>query len=120
MSKKRYYVAGPMRGIPEFNFPVFDRAAESLRLFGHEVFSPAERDRGVGFDTTEMDGKEQTIDEFDKIGFDLREALACDCDFICRQATHIFMLSGWSRSAGATAERALAIALGLKVEGAPN
>ena len=119
MSKKRYYVAGPMRGIPEFNFPAFDRAAESLRLFGHEVFSPAERDRAVGFDTTEMDGQEQTIDEFDKIGFDLREALACDCDFICKQATHIFMLPGWSQSAGATAERSLAIALGLEVEGAP-
>ncbi len=116
---RQYYIAGPMRGIPEFNFPAFDVMAKRLRMEGHEVFSPAERDRTVNFDTTGMDGKEQTIEEFNKIGFDLRDALACDCDFICRQATHLFMLPGWSRSAGATAERALAIALGLEVEGAP-
>lgn len=111
-----YYVSGPMRGYPEFNFPAFSVATERLRRdFGCEVFSPAERDLKEGFDPTGLDG---SLDELVE-SFDLRDALACDCEFICRRATHIFMLSGWARSTGATAERALAIALGLTVEGAP-
>ena len=37
------YVAGPMRGYPEFNFPSFHAAAAQLRAAGHTVFNPAER-----------------------------------------------------------------------------
>lgn len=111
-----YYIAGPMRGYPEFNFPAFDQATERIRALGCEVFSPAERDRAKGFDAAGMKGD---IAELDALGFDLRLALADDTDFICRRATHIFMLPGWSRSTGATAERALAIALSLTVEGSP-
>ena len=111
-----YYVAGPMRGVAEFNFPEFDRATELLRAGGCEVFSPAERDRAIGFDPVGMAG---TLEELADHDFNLRQALAADCKFICEQATHIFMLPGWSRSTGATAERALAIALGLTIVGAP-
>ena len=116
---RRYYVAGPMRGIAEFNFPAFDAATIKLRAAGYEVFSPAERDRDKNFNPIGMSGKQETVEEFSAIGFDLRDALACDCEFICRTATHIFMLPGWARSTGATAERALAISLGIVIEGAP-
>lgn len=39
---KRIYIAGPMSGLPEFNYPAFNRAAAVLRAQGHHVENPAE------------------------------------------------------------------------------
>jgi len=112
---RKYYISGPMRGIYEFNFPAFHCAAAKIRSRGHYAFDPAEHDEQRGFDSTGMSGKlEEAIDA----GFSLREALAFDCQWICNEATHIWMLPGWSESRGATAERALGLALGLTIEGA--
>ena len=110
-----YYVAGPMRAYAEFNFPAFDQATEWLRAQGSEVFNPDERDNEKGFDAAGMTG----FEDLAEFGFDLRDALADDTDFICRRATHIYMLPGWANSKGAIAERALALALDLTIEGAP-
>lgn len=38
----RLYLAGPMNGYPEKNFPAFHDAAAKLREVGYEVISPAE------------------------------------------------------------------------------
>ena len=45
-----FYIAGPMTGRPQFNFPEFDRARDHLLALGHTVTSPADEDRKRGFD----------------------------------------------------------------------
>ena len=38
----KIYIAGPMTGLPELNFPAFHAEAARLRAFGYEVINPAE------------------------------------------------------------------------------
>lgn len=38
----RIYIAGPMTGLPAFNFPAFNWAASEWRAAGWEVLNPAE------------------------------------------------------------------------------
>src|SRR5690554_454242 len=99
-----------MRGRPEWNFPAFTAAAERLRAAGHDVVSPAEHDLEMGFDPTGMTGHEDLSD----LGFDLRKALAWDLEQVS-ESDGVFLLPGWEQSAGARAEHALAVALGLLV-----
>jgi hypothetical protein len=109
----KIYLAGPMRGYPSFNFPAFDFAAALLRAEGHDVFSPAERDRtihGLALEDN-ASGNEQIAEKL--LGFSLREALAADTQFIALAADAIALLPGWEKSSGALAELALAKALGL-------
>jgi len=42
--QKSIYIAGPMSGIPEFNFPAFYDAAESWHRIGWKVFNPANKE----------------------------------------------------------------------------
>jgi hypothetical protein len=39
---KRVYICGAMTGMPEFNYPAFNAAAEELRSLGYLVENPAE------------------------------------------------------------------------------
>lgn len=112
----KLYLAGPMTGIPEFNFPAFNAAAAALRKQGHYVFNPAERDieRHNGIDISKGNTNGDQAEAAAKHGFNLRDALHEDCTFICQEADGIAMLPGWERSAGANAEHALAKALSLK------
>lgn len=111
----KFYIAGPMRGYPNFNFPAFNAAAAMLRAEGNEVFSPAERDierhGGVDVSANNPTGCEQKATE--DHGFSLREALRDDTHYICMEADGLYMLPGWEKSSGAVAEHALAKALNL-------
>jgi len=112
----KIYLAGPMRGVPEFNFPAFHEAANKLRSEGHYVFSPAERDNDkYGTDISKGNATGDESIAAKEHGFSLREALEADLSWICTHAEAIAMLPGWEKSKGATAEHATAIALGLKV-----
>lgn len=112
----KLYLAGPMRGRPEFNFPAFHQAAAVLRGLGHEVFSPAEKDNERhGTDISKGNTFGDEVQAAAQHGFSLREALAMDTQYICLQAEGIAMLPDWQFSRGARAELALAEALGLVV-----
>lgn len=85
---QRIYVAGPMRGIKDFNFPAFDDARDHLIVHNWQVISPADMDRTLGQGTNR-----------DYARRDTKAILECDA---------IYMLKGWEKSVGATAEHALA------------
>lgn len=110
----RLYLAGPMTGLPAFNFPAFDKAAAKLRGLGHEVCNPAEHDREMHGDKIEASATGDPADA-SAVGFSLRDALAFDLDWIARNAEGVAVLDGWEASKGARAEVALAHALGLPV-----
>lgn len=89
----KYYLAGPMAGIPERNFPLFKRAADWLRSRGYEVMSPAELN-------LEYLGKGRSV------------CMRRDIEFVM-QCDSIFLLPGWQESQGAITEYAVATQLGL-------
>lgn len=116
MIAKRIYIAGPMRGYPEFNYPAFHTAADFFREQGYEVFNPAERDtQRHGRDVSKGNATGSVEQAAAEHGFDLRVALGEDLAWICREADMIAMLPGWEKSKGACAEKATADALGLTV-----
>lgn len=101
----KIYLAGPMRGYKNWNWPHFDRVADDLRRQGHTVWSPAEYDRELGL----TDDETKPLPD----GF-LRKAFSADVRAISESDT-IVMLQGWEKSEGATLELGIARMLGLKV-----
>lgn len=99
----KLYIAGPMRGLPRFNFPAFERATAALRAQGHDVVSPHEKDADVpGFDPADS-STIAALDMADTMRWCLRAVLDCDA---------IAMLAGWEFSDGARIERCVAESAG--------
>lgn len=98
------YLAGPMRGYEEFNFPAFFEAEQRLQKLGHVAVNPARHDKDLGFDPTAGSVTQQY----------LRDALAWDLGQVCR-ADGIVVLPGWRKSRGARAEVATARAIGIPI-----
>lgn len=107
---KRIYLAGPMRGYPEFNFPAFHTAAYTLRRQGHFVCSPAEKDierHGTDISKGNATGDEKVAAS--NHGFSLEQAIYEDLKFISIEGcTTIALLPGWEFSEGANLEWKLA------------
>ncbi len=100
----KVYLAGPMSGYDDFNFPAFFKEAEKLQKEGHEVFNPAQKD----------------IDEWGtlenvKAKANYRDCLRKDLNWILDHAETIVVLPNWEKSKGVAAELALARALNLPV-----
>lgn len=111
----KIYLAGPMRGLPYFNYPAFHKAAKLLRDQGYYVFNPAENDGLLEGGECDKLSPTGDLDEATEKGFDIRAALGADLAFICEEADGIAMLPGWEFSKGARAEYATAVALGLRL-----
>lgn len=95
----RVYVAGPMTGIKDFNFPAFNQAAQELRTLGLTVLNPA--DHGVVEGATWADYLRHDI------------ALLSTCE-------RIHLLPGWPKSKGARLELHIAKTLGMEITTAPG
>lgn len=113
----KYYLAGQMSNIPEFNFPAFHAAAAKLRAEGHFVFNPAEADISrSGVDPSKLNPSGDPNGCTANVpGLSRRECLAADMQWISMEAEGIALLPGWMLSSGARAEHALSVALGLEV-----
>lgn len=95
----RIYVAGPMTGLPELNFPRFHAEAARLRAIGHVVVNPAEIN------------PDMTAAWTDCMRADIAQLITCEA--IC-------LLPGFENSRGARLERHIALELGLAVMYAPE
>ena len=96
------YIAGPMTGIPEHNFPQFMKAARYLRRRGYAVINPAEMDIFVD--------KRKVTSEFCMA----RDFAAITGAYLAGLRVEIALLPRWFRSRGARHEVALAEMLKLK------
>jgi hypothetical protein len=97
----RWYLAGPMTGLPQYNFPEFNRVARMLRECGVKVVvNPAELN-------TDPDTKEAVTDSYQAcLKRSIQGMLTCD---------GLVLLDGWQNSHGALVERKLAEEVGMTI-----
>jgi hypothetical protein len=94
MSGAAIYIAGPMTGKQDLNFPLFHREAARLRADGWTVVNPAEinPDPAAGWLACMRE--------------DIKQLVECDA---------VLMLPGWEWSRGASLEHTIAQRLGMRV-----
>lgn len=90
----RIYIAGPMSGLPDFNYPAFNAEAERLRALGYAVENPAQNPEPpckswAGY-----------------MRMAIPQMLTCEA---------IALLPGWMNSRGARIEWQLAIDMGMQI-----
>lgn len=89
----RWYLSGPMTGLPDFNRPAFHQAAAVVRAAGQTVWNPAALcPPGLGW----------------------KAAMRIDLVAL-KRAEGLILLPGWERSRGARIERRRARARGLPI-----
>jgi hypothetical protein len=95
------YLAGPMRGIEDYNFPEFRKQAAWLRGSGWTIFSPAERDE----EDPDIDHTEDVAGWSGTRGLDY--FMQYDLAAVCRMHA-VICLPGWEDSQGARLETMVA------------
>jgi hypothetical protein len=104
----KIYIAGPMSGVEDFNFPLFFETEKALKELGYEVVNPAHND---GENLEEALAMAGTPDKPNNSwGYYMRRDLpnVLDVDAIC-------VLPNWRKSKGASLEVHVAEALGLPI-----
>lgn len=99
---KHIYIAGPMKGLPEFNYPAFNSTEERLKKLGYNVVNPVK-----------LSG-EITPEELDA-NYDLLTSVMNKEQRSIAQCDSIYLLRGWEKSKGARKELAIAIMLNLEI-----
>ncbi len=107
--KMKWYLAGPMTGVPQDNLPAFIAAAAALRDAGYTIVTPVE------FETAEVmqavvDNPELTFNE--AAGTTWGSALARDVEIIADEIDGVVFLPGWDKSKGARLEAFVGILTG--------
>lgn len=95
---ERIYIAGPMRGYPEHNFPAFRDAEARFARVGFDVISPVT----IG---EALFGNDPSVPGGEYIRADVRALVDC---------ASIALLPGWERSTGARCEAVVARTIGLQ------
>lgn len=90
----RIYIAGPMTGLPDFNYPAFNREAARLRAQGYQVENPAEN----------PDPPSKSWPDYMRMA--ITQLVRCDT---------LVLLPFWHTSRGACLEHHIALQLGLRV-----
>lgn len=93
-----YYIAGPMSGLTQFNFPLFEKVAAFLRGRGYTIISPHE-----------LDGEKERAEAWKSEAGKCDEAyywkcLIRDVDIVTSKVQGIIFLPNWWMSRGAKLE----------------
>ena len=102
-NEMKYYLAGPMSGLPQSNFPAFYDAAETLRAEGYTIISPAELDIAEEV-ANALAGRKSKSTWGDFLSRDVK-IVVDGCD-------GIIFLPGWAQSRGARLEAFTALLSG--------
>lgn len=98
-----FYIAGPMTGHPQFNYPAFHKAGSELKKSEIKFLSPAHNKFGYPLQPPHP-GEEHRWQEY--LRASLKKLLLCD---------GVYMLKGWETSLDAGLEHRIAIALGMTI-----
>lgn len=100
----KLYLAGPMTGIPQFNFPAFHAAAIALRAKGFDIVSPAELD-SESVKAEAMKSPDGKAGEAGAVGGETwGDMLARDVKIIADTVDGVIFLPYWYKSRGARLE----------------
>ena len=108
----RIYLAGPMRGVPDLNVPIFKAAAADLRERGFSVYNPAT------YDSREAVAKGMTPEKATAC-YSFAWFMAKDLPHVCT-ADAVVVLAGWRKSQGARLEALVARECGIPVLSYPT